>query len=63
MEETWSHGIYLYSCYRLGHMVLTFTDGTVLILLNHTCTRGPSVYHMQEFGGLNSFLASELNLS
>ena len=30
-------------------MVLTLTHGIVSVLLNHTCTRGPSVARMRDF--------------
>ena len=30
-------------------MVFAQTDGIELVLLNHTCTRGPSVTRMRDF--------------
>ena len=33
-------------------MVFAQTDGIELVLLNHTCTRGPSVTRMRDFSSL-----------
>ena len=55
MLQTWTHSIIKYSgyVYRLlvwtTPMVLTKTHGIELVLLNHTCTKGLSFSHMQDF--------------
>ena len=55
MVLTRTHGIDKDLWYRQGLMVLTTPmaltqiHGIVLVLLNHTCTRGPSVARMQAF--------------
>ena len=55
MVQTRTHGIDIGSWYRHQLMVstkamlLTQTPGIVLVLLNHTRTRGPNVTRMQNF--------------
>ena len=55
MVLTRTHGIDKELWYRQGLMVLTTpmvltkTNGIESVLLNHTCTRGPSVTRMQDF--------------
>ena len=62
MVLTWTHGIDKDSWYRHAlvllttPLVLTKTHGIVSVLLNHTCTRGPSVARMQDFFLLSQFL-------
>jgi hypothetical protein len=54
LDHSWPF-LYHFWTYRHGLMVLTTTmvfaqtDGIELVLLNHTCTRGPSVTRMQDF--------------
>ena len=54
MIQTWIYGIDMDSWYRHGPMVLTtpmvlsHTHGTVLVLVNHTQTRGLRVAHMHD---------------
>ena len=49
VAKTWTYGIHIDSWYRHGlmvfntPMVLTQTDGLLLVLLNHTHIIGPSV--------------------
>ena len=40
-------------------MVLTLTHGIVLVLLNHTHTRGPGVAHMRDFLELKLYFLVE----
>ena len=55
MVYTWTHGKDMDSLYRQAlmvltkPMVLTQTHGIVSVLLNHSCTRGPSVARMWDF--------------
>ena len=66
MLYTWTHGIDMDSWYRHGlmvvttPMVLTQTHGIVLVLLNHTCTRGPSVARMRDFLELKRYFLVEI---
>ena len=52
---TWTHGIDKDSWYRHElmvlptPMVLTLTNGIESVLLNHTCTRGPSVARIRDY--------------
>ena len=58
MVLIWTQGLYMDSWYIWGFKVLPFTDGIILVLLNHTHTRGSSVVHCQPWilGGMFDIL-------